>query len=157
MAEGIDNHPLANEKIPSDRHGRRQHNICDYADKESITKGISHIFFKKSHVIFVVGPLSEVIKGSVKEAIHDDQQNWEILLVKKSDDNEQQIHWCVIDHLKDEGLNEVAHLYEDVILLPLVQLRHCARMLLRLPNNYLHCLLRHIHVVKDQIAISEKQ
>lgn len=105
VVERVNDHPLTDQQIPADRHRRRKHDIGHNAHKEAVAKAISKMLLKKRHVEVIIRPFPEVVKASIEEAIHNDQQHREVLLVKESDDDEQNIHRCIVDHLKDKRLD----------------------------------------------------
>lgn len=113
--------------------------------------------FKKSHVILVVWPLSEVVEGSIKKAVHDGDDPGKIGFFEKVDKDEEHINWGIVDHLKDEGLNLIADVCDGINLLAYIQLRHSLFVLFGLPNNHLESLLGYVHVVENQVAVGEDE
>ena len=115
------------------------------------------MFLQEGHIVLIIGPLPEVIESRVKEAIHDYQYGWEISLIEQRDDNQQKVHWRVVNHLEDKGLDLVAQIIEEIISDSDVYLRHLLRVLFGLVDDNLLDVLGQFHVVKDEVGVGEDE
>lgn len=114
MIQSINNHPLTDKKISTDRKRRRKQYISCNANKSSKTKSITHVRFQKCYVIFVIRPFSEIIKDSVKEAVHDGQHPREVNLIKYAENDEKQTNRSIKRHPKDKRLNLIAYISDRI-------------------------------------------
>lgn len=155
MAKSIDDHPLADEQVAPDRHRAGQENVGEDAHEGSVPHGVAHMGFKESDIILVVGPLPEVVEGSIEKAVHDGDDPGEIGFFEEVDEDEEDIHWGIVDHFKDERLNLIADVSDGVYLLTYIQFRHRLFVLFCLPHNHFLCLPRYVHIVEDQVTVGE--
>lgn len=105
--------------------------------------------FQKRNIVLIIGPFSEVIEGSIEETVHDSHDPGEIFLIEECDHDEEKVDWSIVDHLEDEGLDLVTYVRYRVDFLTHVQLRHTLLVFFCLPDDDLHCLASHIHVVEN--------
>lgn len=157
VADGVDDHPLADQQVPSDRHRARQQHVRHQTNEEPVAQTVGHLLFEEGDVIAIVGPLAEIVESSVEETVHHYQQDGEVGFVEERNDDQEQIHRSVVDHFEDEALDLVANIGQNVDPLFHVSFGHELGTVLMLPGDDLHGLVSHVHVVENQVAVGEDQ
>ena len=157
VTKSINYHPLADQQITSNRHRSGKHYIGDYTDECTVAHSVAHVGLEKGDIVLIIRPFSEIVEGGIEEAVHDGHDPREVNFIKKRYNYKKNVNWRVVNHLKDEGLDEVTQVGYGVDFFPDIQLGHALFVLFCFPDYYLHCLPGHIHIIEDEIAVGENQ
>jgi hypothetical protein len=100
----VNNHNLTDQQKTSNCHRAGQKNIRYKTNEQSVSHAVREVSFEIGNIVFVIRPLSKIVKARIEKAVCDNKHPRRESLIEESDEYDDGIHRSIVNHLKNKAL-----------------------------------------------------